>query len=265
MVDTHVVVIRPFRPEDQNSVLALIKEGTLDPVNRFFFRALTRELFLQAVIMMAAVMFILGGVPLYYTWTALPLTVLLTYVGIYLSHFYKATFLHSDMNNVMKTYLGTDKTNFFVAEAYYNRNSSAWKNEKPGFISEIELEKLDSTGTLSNNKALTKELVGCIGVMRARESAVIAWLRRTAVKNSWRGKGVGGALVERIIKFCSQKGFVGIELVTTECHDSARILYEKKGFELRAFYHKKFFKLSGLSIMMYAMHYKTRPFKQTDA
>ncbi len=69
--------------------------------------------------------------------------------------------------------------------------------------------------------------------------------------------------MDRVIKFCSHKGFIGIELVTTECHDGARILYEKKGFEIRAFYHKKFLKLSGLSIMMFAMHYKARPYRET--
>lgn len=30
-----------------------------------------------------------------------------------------------------------------------------------------------------------------------------------------------------------------IDLVTTECHDAARELYMKKGFELRQLYHKQ--------------------------
>jgi GNAT superfamily N-acetyltransferase len=263
-MDTHFVVIRPFRREDHASVLQLIQEATLDPVNTFFFRTLTREIFFQAVIMIAAIMYILCGVPLQFTVSALPLTTVLAYIVIWFAHWYKAKYLHKDIVNVMKTYLGSDKTSFFVAEAFFNPIDSKFlKQDKPGFITETEFENLDKTGNVSNNRTLTRELVGCIGVMRAKESAVLAWLRRTGVKKTWRGKGVGGALVDRVIKHCSQKGFIGIELVTTECHDSARKLYERKGFEVRAFYHKKFFKMSQASIMMLAMHYKTRPYKET--
>jgi GNAT superfamily N-acetyltransferase len=262
----YLVVIRPFRREDQAASQDLIRQGTMDPINRFFLQALMRETFLQAVIMLAAMMFIIGGVRLHYTILSLPIVVVLTYVGIYIAHYYKAKYLHSDLANIQKTYMSSDKTCFFVAEAFYNKNDMGWKtgnNEKPAFVSEIEFEQIDKTGQISNDRELTRELVGTISVMRAKESAVIAWLRRTAVKKEWRAKGVGSALVNRVIKFCSQKGFIGIELVTTECHDSARKLYERKGFEVRAFYHKKFFKLSGMAIMMYAMHYKTRPFRES--
>jgi len=260
----YLIVIRPFRREDQEASRALIDEGTMDPVNRFFLQALMRETFLQAIIMLAAIMYIVGGVQLQYTVTAIPIVAVLTYAGIYASHRYKAKYLHPDLQNIMQTYMGSNKTCFFVAEAFYNKAENQLNtNEQPAFVSEIEFEKIDASGQISNDRSLSREIVGTIAVARAKESAVIAWLRRTAVKKDWRKKGVGTALVDRVIKFCSQKGFIGIELVTTECHDSARKLYEKKGFEVRAFYHKKFFRLSGMAMMMYAMHYKTRPYRET--
>jgi len=262
-MESAIVVIRPFRREDQSRAQELLKEGTMEPVNRFFISSLTREIMYQAVIMVAALMFIIGGLPLSYTIAAIPTVMLLAYVTIWSAHYYKAKYLHHDMTNIMKSYMGSDKTCFFVAEAFCNKNNPRWKNEKPAFITEVEFEKLDQTGVISNNRDLTRELVGTIAVTRAKESGVVAWVRRKSVNKAWRKKGVASALVDRVTKFCSQKGFIGIELVTTECHDSARRLYEKKGFEVRAFYHKKFFRLSGLAIMMYAMHYKTRPFKDT--
>lgn len=262
-METNIVVIRPFRREDQAGAQKLIEEGTLEPVNRFFIRSLTRETMYQAVVMVAALMFIIGGVPLTYTIIAFPIVLILTYISIWAAHYYKAKYLHPDLNNIMKSYMGSDKTCFFVAEAFSNKNDPRWKTDKPAFITEIEFEKLDQTGLISNNRELTRELVGTIAVTRAKESAVIAFLRRTAVTKAWRNKSVGSALVDRVTKFCSQKGFVGIELVTTECHDSARLLYEKRGFEVRAFYHKKYFRLAGLAIMLYVMHYKTRPYKDT--
>jgi len=105
--------------------------------------------------------------------------------------------------------------------------------------------------------------VGTVAITRDRDSAVRAWLRRMAVKNGWKKKGVGSHLVDAVIKFCSQKGFVGIELVTTECHDSAKMLYEKKKFNVMACYHKKLLNYTGMSITMYVMHYKTAPYRET--
>ena len=55
-----VVVIRPFRHGDEKEVQQVIYEGTMDPVNEFFYKALFREIFYQAIVFTAAMMFILG-------------------------------------------------------------------------------------------------------------------------------------------------------------------------------------------------------------
>jgi ribosomal protein S18 acetylase RimI-like enzyme len=82
-----------------------------------------------------------------------------------------------------------------------------------------------------------------------------------AVAKQWRCSGIGSQLIDRITRFASIKGFASVELVTTECHAKARSLYEKKGFEVKQLYHKKFFHLSGVAITMYLMQFRTRPYR----
>lgn len=259
-MDSPIVVIRAVRPEDCPAAKQIIFEGTLEPVNRFFLKAIFRETFAQAVVMVAAIMYIVIGLKFQYCIFAIPIVIISTYFGIWGAHLYKAKYLHKDLTDIMKSYMASDKTYFFVAEAMYIPDK---KNRTPAFVSEIEFNKMNWNGFYTSNPDLTREIVGTAAITREQNSAVRAWLRRMAVKNEWRKKGVGSHLVDAVIRFCSQKGFIGIELVTTECHDSAKALYEKKKFDVMAFYHKKLLNYTGMSITMYVMHYKTAPYRET--
>jgi len=261
-MNSSIVVIRRFKPEDQKQVSKLIYEGTMITVNRFFYQFLTREAFLQTVVLFTALTFIFMRVHLFTAvFASLPIVVVLAYLCIWGAHFYKVKYLHPDMQDVEKTYMSSDKTSFIVAEAFYNDI----KDDRviPTFINESELERMDGCGPLLKEKMMHHEIVGTVAITRAKDSSVIAWLRRMVVTKNWRRKQVGAHLVDAAVKFCSQKGFVGIELLTTECHDSAKCLYEKKGFIVEAFYHKKFLGLFSFAVMMQLMHFKTRPFKST--
>ena len=189
-----------------------------------------------------------------WTLTAIPTVAVLAYFGIWAAHFYKARYLHSDLKDIEKYYMSSDKTCFFVAEAYYDDRVRC----QPIFLSEAELRNFDSTGNLASNFK-NRAIVGTAALTRDRDLAVTAWMCRMSVKKRWRCNGIGSQLIDRITRFASIKGFVAIELVTTECHSNGRSLYEKKGFEVAQMYHKKFFHLSGLAITMYLMRFKTRP------
>jgi hypothetical protein len=65
-------------------------------------------------------MFILGGVKLYWTVASIPIVTVIAYIGIWIAHYYKATYLHPDMKDIQKTYMASDKTCFFVAEAFFD-------------------------------------------------------------------------------------------------------------------------------------------------
>lgn len=253
-------MIRPIRQEDCASAKQVIFEGTLEPANRFFVKALFRETFAQATVMVAAIMYILIGMKFKYCFLALPIVIAVMYLTIWAAHFYKAKYLHGDLNDIMKSYMSRDQTCFLVAEAFYIPET---KDKVCAYVSEVEFNKMNWNGFYSNNPELKKEIVGTVAITRNNDCAVRAWLRRMAVKKEWRKKGIGSQLVDAVIRFCSQKGYVGIELVTTECHDSAKALYEKKKFDVMAFYHKKLLSYTGMSITMYAMHYKTSPYRET--
>ncbi|ODM94367.1 putative N-acetyltransferase camello [Orchesella cincta] len=261
-MESPIIVIRPIREEDCLAAKRVVFEGTLEPVNRFFFKSIFRETCAQAMVMVAALLYIVVGVKFQYCFLAIPIVIITTYVGVWTAHYYKAKYLHHDMKDIMKTYMSTDKnTCFFVAEALYSPEN---KNRIPAFVSDIEFNKMNWNGFYTSSPDISKQIVGTIAIARYKSSSVIAWLRRTAVKKEWRKKGVGSQLVDAVIRFCSQKGFVGIELVTTECHDSAKVLYEKKKFDTMAFYHKKLLNYTGLYITMYVMHYKTAPYSKTS-
>lgn len=264
MDEPPIVVIRPFRPQDNDEVQKLIFESTMSTVNTFFFQALMREIYFQSIILTAAVMFIFVGIPFQWTLSAIPLVTVLFYIVIYSAHYYKAMFLHPDLKDILGTYLSSNKTTFFVAEAFgpvrptgISRRNGSNSTSNIAFVNFAEYERLDRNEGISGS-GRKREIIGTIGVTRDYSSAVIAWVRRMAVKKAWRGKGVGSQLVDSVIKFCNARSYVAIELVTTECHNSAQRLYEKKGFETRQMYHKKFLYLTSMAITMQFMSYKTR-------
>jgi GNAT superfamily N-acetyltransferase len=229
----------------------------MSTVNQFFLQSLMREIFFQSIIMVSAIMFILLGVPFYWIVSSVPFVAISFYVIIWTAHFYKAHYLHPDLKDIAASYMASPNTCFFVAEAFGDPPSLLRrKANPPAFVTSVEFERMVQNGTISPGNG---QIIGTIAVARDRDSAVIAWLRRTAVSKVWRNLGVGQKLLETLIMFCNQKGFVAIELVTTECHGSGRKLYEKKGFEMKQLYHKKILNLSPLAITMYFMSYKTRP------
>ena len=255
MENPTIILIRPYQPKDNGGIHEVITEGTMSTVKPFFLQSLMREIFFQSIIAVSAVMFILVGVPFYWLTASIPLVACSFYVIIWIAHYYKAHYLHPDLNEIEKTYMSTN-TCFYVAEAFGPIPSlQRRKRNPPAFVNEMEFESMVRAGTISNSG----QIIGTIAITRDKTSAVIAWLRRMAVKKEWRQLGVGTKLLETVIKFCNQKSFVAIELVTTECHEGGRKLYEKHGFEMKQLYHKKILHLSTLAITMYFMSYTTRP------
>jgi GNAT superfamily N-acetyltransferase len=61
------------------------------------------------------------------------------------------------------------------------------------------------------------------------------------VTPKYQRKGIASLLVDEALRFCKDKGYAAVELVTSECHDAARELYLKKGFDLKQMYHKPIF------------------------
>jgi RimJ/RimL family protein N-acetyltransferase len=68
-------------------------------------------------------------------------------------------------------------------------------------------------------------------VPQSYRSAHIAYLGGLAVHPEFSGKGVGTKMLQEIIAFAKEKGFLRIELSVATFNEKAIRLYEKNGFE----------------------------------
>lgn len=88
---------------------------------------------------------------------------------------------------------------------------------------ELEWDGLDETATHLLAVAEDGKPVGCARIL------IGASIGRMAVLASWRGQGVGWALLQTAIEYCRREGWLHIE-VSAQTH--AIPFYEKAGFQV---------------------------------
>ncbi|XP_075216749.1 N-acetyltransferase family 8 member 3-like [Lycorma delicatula] len=247
------IVIRDYKPGDESQCYEVVKEGTMSTVNAAFVAGLTREITFQIMVLASAVMFIFLGIPIGFCLGSIPGVIVFMYFCVWSGHKYKAVEMSQDLSNIPRVYMSSDYTGFWVAEAYepvlmINDRSLV----KYTFLNEEEFKKKD----LSRGSYF-KKIVGTVAITRSKVSEDCAWLRRMAVTRDYQCKGIASALLNEVLKFCHEKNYNGVELVTTECHDVAREFYVKKGFELKQMYHKQLLG-SLVTILMYELFYKVK-------
>jgi putative acetyltransferase len=70
--------------------------------------------------------------------------------------------------------------------------------------------------------------IGCVA-LRPLEASV-AEVKRMFVDEAWRGRGVGRALMEMVVRAARERGYVTLRLGTLEDMKAAQALYESLGF-----------------------------------
>lgn len=73
-------------------------------------------------------------------------------------------------------------------------------------------------------------IVGMVGIERRGEHEAI--MRRLRVHPEWRHRGIGHRLVERALRFCSDRGYIKVILHAEGNHKPAIRLFEEFGFQL---------------------------------
>ena len=172
------LLIRPYTYGDDGQISALINEATMFTVARFFVKTITREITAQLMLMAAACIFIVIGLPLAYCLLSIPLTMVTVYIGVFAAHKVKAYGHHQDLKNIEETYLANERTGFWVAELI---EGSAADSKVEAFTAD------ESTAPCSSNSR--NKIVGTIAVDIIHDPYLkeppnsVAWIRRYAYWN----------------------------------------------------------------------------------
>lgn len=236
------VVIRYYKPGDEAQCRQLVYYGTMSTVMPAFYSALHKEITLQLVVVITAIMFVFLGFSPFSCLLSFPATVLLLYISIYTAHFIKAQTMTQDILNIPQHYMSSDYSGFWVAEAFEAPGAKLARCKPILIVNEGAMEHVQ--------RRYTRCIVGTAAIIRSSTEATSAWMRRVAVDPGWQHLGIASALIDELIYFCHDKGYEMVTLVTTECHTGARALYERKGFNLRQLYHKQIF-FSIVQVLMY--------------
>lgn len=251
---SHFVVIRDYKPGDELMCKEIVREGAMATVNKAFISLI--ELTFQLTVLTTALMFIFVGIPFRVCILSIPGVSLFMYICIWSGHKIKALELTQDLSNIPRMYMSTDATGFWVAEAYEPlfMADEPWNHQYEIFKGNELKHRFTDVSTHR------RTLVGTVGIVKSINSLDCAWLRKLAVKPKYRKIGIAKALLNEAVQFCSERGYSGIELITTEWQDDARNLFMKKSFKLRQMYHKQL--ISNLvMLLIYQFHYKIQPHK----
>ena len=104
-----------------------------------------------------------------------------------------------DIDDIDSAYMGNPGSHFWVAE---------------------------TTGEPGNGGS--KQIIGMVGVQQHEDS--VGEIRRLRVRNDFRRRGIGSALVETALKFCRDRGYLKIALDTFMEREPAVKLFEKFHF-----------------------------------
>lgn len=223
------VNIRLYQPGDESQIKTIVNQSVFVTVNKFFMEAVTKEITAQFLLMFSAVLFIVLEFPLYYSALAVPVNFTFIYAVIYIGHWIKTIKTHRDLSNISSVYDPNARKAFFVAELK-GKIPAQKITEKTNF-------HINFT-TSSDNVSSSSLIIGTVAIDIKDDPDMkdppetVAWLRRMAVVPQYRKMGIGSKLLDVALDYCNKQDFKAIELITTQCHDSARSLYMKKGFEM---------------------------------
>lgn len=93
-------------------------------------------------------------------------------------------------------------------------------------------------------EAPSGEIVGTVGVQQHERG--LGEVRRLRVRNDFRRRGIGSALMEEALRFCQENGYLKVTLDTFMEHEPAIKLFEKFRFR-----HSRTKKINGKELMYF--------------
>lgn len=199
-----MTTVRPWKEGDTDQVMKVLKEASWSHVWPSFLLTIRKRWFTQITMLVAA--------PAY--WYTYSVSVFLFTILLVLF----STLLAQIIGNLYYIYGHLQDMKQVRKEYFSNPDSCLW-------VAEIESEDVPPM------------IVGTIAIVKkkAPSDVKVAWLRRMAVLNQFRGMGIAHVLVAKTIQFSKKRNYDKITLITTEVHKAARSLYTRMGFECKIF------------------------------
>jgi len=257
------VYIRKYQPGDEKAIKSLVAKGVMVTVNPFFLSAAIKEGIIQLILMTAAILFIAIGTTLRNSLLAIPLVLVLLYLGIFLGHWVKIFRTHGDLDHIDSSYMDDPRKGFWVAVLTTSAGGDSAASSKTDYTFLTE----ESSGSSYHDdpnfqKSLnpsSETLIATLAVdikadpdMR-EPPASVAMVKRMTVAKAHRRRGVGTAILEVGLRHCLDARFRAVELITTEHHQAARNLYANWGFEFMQIYRKNYLFWGIVSLNMYRL------------
>ncbi|XP_055607316.1 uncharacterized protein LOC129755008 [Uranotaenia lowii] len=222
------VVIRKLEAQDniqcQNVVKDFIMAGAWDA----FVSCLFREITLQLIVLVWAIMFIFVGIPLLMCCVAIPVVVGLILFTTYGSYFNKA--------NDVAVRGGAGNQLCWVAEVY---EPMVHNNLTTG----CGIDKFFEDSPVGvDNKELNRMRRKVIGTISCKSHILMknaGWIFRLAVCPRYPFGEIAEHLIIRVLAHAYDNQLFTIETATSECDEGIREVYLKLGFTLRLVYHKQ--------------------------
>uniref|UniRef100_A0A336MLC1 CSON002342 protein n=2 Tax=Culicoides sonorensis TaxID=179676 RepID=A0A336MLC1_CULSO len=216
------ILIREYRKTDDIFTQELIKQYIMSYAWSSFIQVLFREITLQLVVLMWAILFIFVGIPLHLCFLSIPVVIFLIIFCVYAVHFNKGI----EMANA-------NPKCCFVAEAYEEPLLLLNNNDE-----KIEYDIVDALNGFDVN-TMKKKIVGTISIRSHESLHNSGWLYRFAIDHKYPYSDIVEGLTKKAIQHSASQGWGRLETVTTECQDEVRESYSKLGFTIRQVYHRQ--------------------------
>ncbi len=238
-----LINVRPFRPgsSDEARARALLREAVFSSVFAYFWRMAVREATAQIVLLLAAAIFVGFGYPIQYTALSVPITLFLVFVLVVIGHWNKFRKLERELDETIRK-LASPKVGFWIAEEVEKDRGRRRRFGRKKGLEYI----LDENYPKANSK---KALLAMVVVEPKRDPDMqeppesVGWIKRLAVSKALRRRGMADFIVDEALKHCVRH-FRAVETSTSQCHESARSLFVRKGFDVLQSYHSNVFPLT---------------------
>ncbi|XP_031627193.1 uncharacterized protein LOC116343332 [Contarinia nasturtii] len=230
------IVIRQFESDDTIARKDLIRQYVMSFAFDAFTSCLFREIFLQLVVLVAAVMFIFFNFPLIICASSIPFVIIFIYISVYGAYLTKAIELSHD-----------PITSCWIAEAYEPYLMSLSFNNDSLEYDIVPESRLQSTDFELNR--MKRTLIGTISIESHRSLHGAGWLSHFAISSKFNFDKVAEPLIHRTLKHAIEQQFYSVEMVTTECQSQLREVLLKIGFDMKQIYHQYILANNNLRIM----------------